>query len=252
MKTVLLTVVTLLALLLPAQGWADVTASTQHTTISQNTSPITTAALATTTGSGLITSCLWSSGQTFSSISENGGNGAPTLIGIEKTGVGRSRVYYWPNITGNAAHTVTWTLSAGAPASCFVLEILTNNGGGITLDQGTQGNDNSSPWADLLTITTTIATELLVSVAYGNSAGNPDNWTAGASFTRHEHATNGASFWAGAIGSLHVSSTGTYNGSWTDSVSSSNTNVHIASFSEAAAPTSTCKGALMLLGVGGC
>lgn len=254
-------IVVAFALLLPAQSWATM-GSSNHVKAQQGSTPVNLVLPSTTTtGSGLLTGCFWSSGVAWSSTAEDGGNGAATQINIEQTGAGRSRLYYWANITGKASHTVTWAFASGVACSCFAVEITATNGAGVTIDQNAKGNDASyPPFADVITVTTTVANEIVFSFAWSNSSTNPDTWTAGGSsvcvgsvpFTMLENTTNAASFWAGAVGSCVVNATGTYNGNWTESnpAGGPNSNVHIVSFSEAAG--NPCKGSLLLLGVGGC
>lgn len=215
--------------------------------IGQTTSAtsVTTAALATTTGSGVVVLVTWSNSQTFTSITDSVGNPSPTQIGTELSDAANmlSRLYYYPLITGNAAHTFTLTISGATACSIWAVECTTTNGVGILLDQTNQGLDNVGTNYDSPSITTTIANEFLFGGAVerstlfsGTIIHNPGN-----GFTLTDEITNAGFYWTGYSSTQVVSATGTYNTSWTNSgteviTTSSN---WIASFSEAgiAAPT---------------
>lgn len=212
---------------------AGVHAATQ----SVSAATITTGAIATTTGSGVIALVGFTNSQTFVSLTDSVGNTAPTQIGSElyDTGTLLSRLYYFPNITGNAAHTFTLTISGAATCSLLVVECTASNANGILLDQSNSGTDATSSY-DSPSITTTVADEFL----FGGSLDRSVNFsntiihTVGNSFTLTDEITNAGFYWTGYASSRVVSATGTYNTSWTnsgtDTVSISSN--WIASFSE--------------------
>ena len=199
---------------------------------------VTTAAISTTTGSGVLVEVAWGTngGQTFTSITDSVGNTAPTQIGAEtSSGNLSTRLYYYPNITGNAAHTFTFTISSAISLSMWVVEVTASNLAGITLDQSNSGVDTVSPY-DSPTITTTTATEILFGGSAEISGGftNTIVHTLGNSFTLTDEITN-AGFYVTSYSSLrNVSSTGTYNTSWTNTGTDTvSTSINwIASFTE--------------------
>lgn len=193
-----------------------------HTsTQSSAATSITTGAISTTTGSGVVVLVGWNvnSGQTFTSITDSVGNAAPTQIGTELSNSNlSSRLYYFPNITGNASHTFTFTVSASATLSMWVVEVTASALAGITLDQSNSGTDTVSSY-DSPSITTTTANEFLFggSVELSTTFTNTIVHTVGNSFTLADEITDAGNYWTGYSSSRVVNATGTYNTSWTNS-----------------------------------
>lgn len=235
-----------LLLLTASPSWAALSVGVKTSIEVNTTTTGTTTGIATTTGSGLLVGIVFTNTASFTSLTDSVGNGAPIQIGAEQTVTGgKTRLYYWPNITGGAAHTVTLTITGATQKSIFVQEVKTTIGSGITLDQNASGVDATTPFTSPA-ITTLIADEMLVAFDADDVSATTTH-TAGASFTLQTEQTSNTG-WTGALGTQLVAATGTYNSSWTVSSTPIDTAQWIASFSEAG----VCRGALLLMGVGGC
>jgi len=199
------------------------------------TTTVTTSGVATqASGSGIYLAYSFTATSTFSSIGDNKGN-SYQRVGSEQTDVGgslKSGVFYCPNAAGGSGHTATLTVTGSAGLLLSIVELKTTNGAGILVDQATQGTDDTSAYTSP-NITTTIANEILTAYTGEDSSFSTVNHTAGNSFVLQVEDTDTA-IWTGAVGTRVVSSTGTYNSSWTMTGTINHTNQHIASFSEVA------------------
>lgn len=199
--------------------------------VGSGTSVTTAARTSAASGSTFIIGAVCNNSE-FSSVADSKSN-VYTLIGAAQTfdSAGGVRLYYCQNGTGGASHTATLNVTSSAAHTVFFVEIT----GGLTsgiLDQNNRANDTSSPFASP-GITTTQADEILISILGGNSGSNPATHAESTGFTIDETVTNGTTFYTGCIASRVVSSTGTYNSSFTET-GGTNTGVIIASFKAAA------------------
>ena len=203
---------------------------------SSNGTAVTTASVTTaSSGSGIVLSIdYYSAGSTFVSVSDSKGN-SWVQIGseiVDTTSTVAMRRYYAANATGGTGHTFTLTVSGSTRISSIaVTEITTTAGSGVTLDQSAQTQDNTSPFASA-GITTTVADEFLLSSWTSQGDSGTYTHTAGNSFTKLANETNGSDFFPIGTGYRIVSSTGTYNGSWTTTGGSSAAVVCTDSFYE--------------------
>lgn len=176
---------------------------------------VTTPAIATTTGSTIVVAVTWTS-TTFTSITDSVGNPAPTQILTEDASTEKTRMYYFPNITGNANHTFTLNIGASQLCNIAVVEIK-GASTSAPLDQADRVRDTSSPFTLAAGLTTTQANEALVTFIAGDSGSNPATMaeTGLGSSTIQEQNTNGATQIAWGLATEVKSSTGTFNPSWT-------------------------------------
>ncbi len=163
-------------------------------------------------------------GATFTSFTDSKGN-TYTQIDTEVqigggAGTTRARVYYCQNGTGGASHTATMTISQAENGIILFAEIT----GGLTsgiLDQHGFELDSATPFQLTTGLTTTQASELLLTGMIGNSGSNPathaETGLGSSSILTSAEETNGASFYTGALAWSVKSSTGTFNPSWTES-----------------------------------
>lgn len=205
------------------------TASVIQGTKGRNTGvgSIASTAITTSAGSALIAAAIWDTG-TFSSIVDSKSN-TWTQIGLELTGLGggsnRARIYYSELDAAKvgASHTVTVAQTSTSAMTLVVIEV----GGGTIpgiFDKQAGKTDNLSPFASGATVTTTQAIELIVSALFGTSGSNPATHalaasstpTSGWAVTAAAEETNGVSFYTGGLANVRVTSTGTYEGSWTE------------------------------------
>lgn len=197
-----------------------------------NASPVTTAGVTTqATGSILVVGAIWETAA-FTSITDSKSN-SYTQIGTEQTiGGFKARLYYVENATGGSSHTFTLTTGGGNIfGTVLALEVI----GGATassLDQSNQQTDSASPFTSP-SITTTNANDILVSACMSDGIANPMDFAESTGFTVNITRNSGASFYPMALGTRIVSSTGSYNSSWT-TASGANAAVFIASFKELA------------------
>jgi hypothetical protein len=212
---------------------------------SASTSSQASTGITTSSGSGFIVLALWSGGA-FSSLVDSKSN-TWNLIGSEISFAGASghaRAYYSELDAAKvgASHTVTISQGGTGAMSIFVIEV----GGGTIpsiFDKQASTTDSTSPYASGATASTTQAIELIVGALGGNSGSNPATHaidssstpTSGWAITSAAEETNGTSFWSGGLASVRVTSTGTYNGAWTESGASSDLAIFTATFKEAAA-----------------
>ena len=174
--------------------------------------PLTTVGITTAaSGSGLVVFLSYSSAATFTSVTDNQGNGAPTLVGTElswSAATWFSRCYYWPKIAGGAGHTVSLNVSVNDVLTMFVMEVTTTNGQGITLDQASRIADAASPF-DSSSITTTIANEILLAAMFEKATSGTAVRTLGNSFidVTADDINDANTFLTGASSSQVVSAT---------------------------------------------
>lgn len=192
------------------------------TTGTATTDTVTTAA----SGSTFLIGAIIDGGSFSATPVQDSKSNTYTQIGSELTlGSARCRVYYCENGTGGSSHTATATQTGSNGTSVFFAEVT----GGLTsgiLDKTASTTDSPSPFSSGLTATTTQANELLVSFLFGNSGSNPathasSGATPSTGWTIHQEVTDGNNYWTGLVGSAVVSSTGQYEGSWTESGASS-------------------------------
>lgn len=210
----------------------------QVTTAANGTgTTLTTSAIATTGGSGVLIGLHWynAGGVTFTSLTSSTSESV-TQVGTEllSSNFATSRLYYLPNTAGNANHTFTLTCSVSTYKNLYVVEVDTTNGAGVLLDQQARQNDDATPFVSP-NITTTIANEILYGMSVSESNSNPVTHTAGNSFVKQGEVTDGTTSIPGAHATRIVTATGTYQTSWTMTGSIFGTSQWIASFSEAAA-----------------
>lgn len=209
-----------------------------------------TNAVTTTNGSTFHVEIIWNSTENFSSIADSKSN-TYTQTGAETTMTGaKTRRYRCENGVGGASHTVTVNLSAASNVLVLFQEVP--NTAATALDQSDVRNDTTSAYTLAAGLTTTQATETLVTGLFGTSGSNPathaETGLGSSTIQTAAEETNGASFWTGAIATATKSSMGTFNPSWTES-GSSGAIVSLATYKEAVAAGGS-QPRLMLLGVG--
>lgn len=194
------------------------------------TGSVTTAA----SGSTFVIFVAYDSG-CFSSISDSKGN-TYTQIQSEVNNAGHGnacRLYYCQNGTGGAGHTATLNMSPSAFGNVHIVEIT---GGALTgiLDQAPAGlDDGASPFTSNTTGTTAQANELVLAFTEtGGTSGPGETLTWGNSFTQIDGQNDG-SFHTSYAASLGVTSTGTYQSTFTSN-QASEAITFIATFKEAA------------------
>jgi hypothetical protein len=186
-----------------------------------------------TAGSTLIAGSIRDSGSTFTSIAYSGG-GSMTQIGtelVDATAVSATRLYYQQNIAGGAGGSVTLTKTNGAFATVLVVELVNMLTSGV-LDQQNRVLDTASPF-DSPSITTTQPNEVLVAFSAADDFGT-NVYVAGNSFTIQQQFSNGGTNWTCALATRIVTSTGSYNSTFTRT-GAARAHSWIASFIEAAA-----------------
>lgn len=184
---------------------------------SSSASSLATPSRTTTSGSTLFAFVWWSSAP-FTSITDSKSN-TWTQIGAEQTGSAhKSRLYYAKNITGGAGHTVTLNLGSADGCSIIMIEITVADTVS-PIDQSDQRDDTTSPFTLAAGLTTTQASEVLLSFLAGTSSSNPATHAESGlgSSTIQDEVLNGSTFWTGAVATKEVTSTGTFNPSWTES-----------------------------------
>lgn len=221
-------------------------------TASQVTGNVTTQA----SGSGFIVAAAWSAAANFSSIADNKGNSANYVqIGAE-IAVGaadKARLYYVKNGIGGAGHNWTIALSAAATLTVLAKEVM---GAELVnfLDQGSGNADTTSPFTLTAGLLTTRPTELLMAIMFGNTGSNPgthaESGIGSMTIDSAAEELDGTQFFTGCIATKVVSSTGTYNPSFTES-GGTGAAVFLATFRERAdggARTSVFGGQPMIRG----
>ena len=138
-----------------------------------------------------------------------------TQVGTEATSINGAKVrrYLCESGVGDASH--TFTLNITPAGSIVVFPIAITGAAATALDQAATPNDDSaSPYVSN-SVTTTQANELLVSCTCdeGGSAGTTH--TEGTGFTVLTEYTDGTSMNTSCIATRSVSSTGSYNSSFT-------------------------------------
>lgn len=178
------------------------------------TTATTTAVNTATSGSTFEVAVIYD-GTSFTSITDNKSN-TWTQVGTETTINGsnaKCRRYKKEGGAGGTGHTVTVTCASGIIVVLF-MEIT----GSTVVSDGTpsQARDNASPFASP-SITTTSATTLLTSVVWGDSGSNPATTAESTGFSVQVSELDGSSYWVAALATRAVTSTGTYNSSFTQS-----------------------------------
>jgi len=178
------------------------------------TTATTTAVNTATSGSTFEVAVIYD-GTSFTSITDNKSN-TWTQVGTETTINGsnaKCRRYKKEGGAGGTGHTVTVTCASGIIVVLF-MEIT----GSTVVSDGTpsQAQDNASPFASP-SITTTSATTLLTSVVWGDSGSNPATTAESTGFSVQVSELDGSSYWVAALATRAVTSTGTYNSSFTQS-----------------------------------
>lgn len=174
----------------------------------------TTTGISTLGGSTLVVCLSWDIGVNFTSIADSASN-SWTIIGTElSTASMKNRMYYAPNITPSASHTVTFTASGNAFISMWVVELR-----GVAtapLDTSAAQTDNTSPFVST-TATNTEANAVLVGHIGANVSGTtpPVIYTPGNSFTSQEQIQDFTSFYTGAVATKIVTASASQEASFT-------------------------------------
>jgi hypothetical protein len=183
---------------------------------------------------------------TFTSIADtiNGAASGNTWnqIGAEVAvnAFGYARAYYVQNANGGTNHVVTVTVSASVSMSLLLVE-LTGVQTSSVLDGSSFVLDSSSPFTSG-GVSTTYDVDALVGGLIGGSGSNPATHaisgaapSSGWTIQTAAEELDGTQFWAGALATVDVSSTGTYNSGFTES-GASEAVVLLAAFKLAAGP----------------
>lgn len=189
---------------------------------------VTSAGATTTTGSTVFVGVHCRSpgqGVTISSVADNKSNtytevtGSP--IGMD-TDFSRGYLYKCENITGGSGHTFTTTVNTSTEIVMVVIEIT--GAATSSIDSHNEVLDTSSPFASGATGTTAQAAELVLGYIANNSGSNPatiavSNATPSSGWTipAGSNEQDGASLWPAGFAYVVVSSTGTYQSSFTAS-----------------------------------
>lgn len=203
-----------------------------------------TTGVTTNSGSFFVVGFVTDSGLTVSSVVDSFSNSYSLIKGSVSMagGGGLGFLYRSTTTTGGASHTATPTMSGAGRMTVFFAEIIGASG----FDLGDGANDPSSPFVSP-NIVTTNARELLLGQIVGDSASNPatNAESTGMAVLAAAQELDGAANWVGCIASRVVSSTSTYNCSFTES-GSVDCAVFIGGWIEAATSISR----LPLLGAG--
>lgn len=181
---------------------------------------LVTSAISTTSGRTIDIVVVWSSGSTFTSITDSAGN-TWTQIGSEVSfSSAIARRYRAENITGSASHTFTLTLGSATLKSMFVVEVA--GATASSFDQQASQLDASSPFTSGLTATTAQANEDIVEACLGTSSSATDTTTfTNSGVTELQEIQDASQFWNGAVGLRSVTATGTYSADATMAASTS-------------------------------
>lgn len=199
------------------------------------TTTVSTNNISPTTGSTFIIICIFDAGQTFSTVTDNGGN-SYTIVGSETSsgnGTSKVRAYRKINGTGWTTNSASFSCTGSGTMVILFIEIKgasTSDPG--ALDTNTATLDNSSPFSSGR-ITTTNANDALIGYTGGsdsvsatashatNSVGtspNETNPTTGWTLQTGAEITAANSFWDGAIATQIVAATSSvYQSAWTTS-----------------------------------
>lgn len=198
-------------------------------------SVLTTADITTaSSGSGLWMVVIYEPSMTFVSVQDSKSN---TWVQIGSTVTDGSnllstRRYKCVSATGGANHNFTLTCNSAGIAHIAVAEITTTNGLGVTVDQQDAASDTSSPYTSP-SVTTTVADEFLISMMMTSQGpGGTYTHTAGNSFTKLLEESDGFTYFPFAVGHRTVTATGSYSGSWTVSLTPTESVVSIDTFYE--------------------
>lgn len=182
------------------------------------TSVTTTGITTSASGSSFIIYVSYVSGFSVSSIADSKSN-SYTLVASALTGwlsATNSAIYLCTNCTGGSGHTATLNLSGSTQAEIYLVEVT--GGATASLVDATPStfwnDDTASPFTSN-SLTSSNANDLLL--AFTNTNGNTtDTFTWGNSFTQVTADGNPAHF-TGGVAKRVVSSTGTYNSTFTSS-----------------------------------
>lgn len=216
-----------------------------------SSSSIATTGVATqASGSTFVIGVVWNN-VGFTSVTDNKTNTYTQLGGLDLqpgAAASHARLYYCQNGNGGAGHTGTLTLAGADNCAIFFLEIT--GALAASFDLGNGNLDTASPFTSP-SITTTQARELLIAYLAGDSGSNPATHAESTGFTVQSAAeeTNGSSFWTGCLASRLVTSTASYNASFTESGATRGA-VFVIGFKEAAGGATLRTNRRSLLGVG--
>lgn len=191
----------------------------------------TTPAIGTVNGSGCVVAVVWSTAQTFVSLTDSKGNSWIQIGGENIVTGGKIRLYYCTNLIGGPGHTFTMNLSGASAAAIFVVEILTDVHNGVSLDLQAYNADAVSPFTSPV-IVPNAANVFLFAFDADDTGTNPATHTAGGGFAIADEIVDGSASWTGATGWQVVSSLGNYQSSWTELGVPTDTGQAIASFTE--------------------
>jgi hypothetical protein len=205
-----------------------------------NVASLTTTGVTTSaSGSGFIIGGI--AGATAATVSDSKSNSYTLISEVSYDFSGKfARLWYCANGTGGASHTATVSQGSTFSNMAVMFMEITTGGGGLTIDQHPNGADaTSSPFASP-SITTTVATEILVSFLAGRSNSNPATHAETVlGMSLYADVTAGAtSRYEGCLAALNVSSIQTsINSAFTDAGNTTEAAVYLISFSEAGGST---------------
>lgn len=189
----------------------------------------TTAAITITAGSSIARGMEWDAGINFTSITDSRTQ-THNQIDVERT-VSSIKARAYDIINAAAGST---TFSGAVSSSANITLTVTEITGALTSgarDQAASNTDSSTPFASP-SITTTQAAELIWSFFAGNSGTTPATHAESTGFTIQNDVTTGGPDWTACDATKIVSSTGTYNSSFTENGGTAGC-VFIASYKEA-------------------
>lgn len=195
------------------------------------TGGIATASLSTTAGSTVLLGVSYTTfGGGFESVSGSADATGWTQVGTTQTvtGLGESRLYYKPNITGGSQ---TFTLDVvGDFATICAVEIL--GAGASSLDTGSATADAAEPYTGTA-LSTTAANTVLVAF-FGRAEGGVGDANAAEStgFALQDEAPNCSALMCADIWTRIVSPSGSYNTSSTDDGTDAGSTVHLAAIKD--------------------
>ncbi len=173
------------------------------------------------TGSSFLVFVSTDGTQTVTSVTDNKGNTPYAIVGSTLSnflGAGVSAVIYlFTNGVGGSGHTATANLTGSADAEVYLLEVV----GGVTaslvdaLSSAFWNDDSATPFTSNNVVTTN-ATDLLLAFTITGSTSGTETLTWSNSFSQVVADGNSAHFTT-AIAKQIVSTTGTYNSSFTSS-----------------------------------
>lgn len=177
------------------------------------TSITTSAGTTAESGSSFLLLASWEAGPAPTTVTDNKGN-TYTLLGDVQASTGNhcAAQYLCANGVGGAGHTATINFDgAGIYGVAHLIEIVgcTSN----PLDKHVQGTDGASPYT-VATGTLAQADEVVVAF-FAPQTANSNTIHQSSNTTIISAETNGANFWASAVGTAVVSSTSSFSPSFT-------------------------------------